>query len=49
MRAPSDAISSAEPMEKVMANLAGARIIIGRKRKNAMARKSTPLPRKKAK
>ncbi len=34
--------ASPEPMEKVIANLAGARMIMGRKRKKAMARKSTP-------
>ena len=37
---------SPEPMEKVMANLAGARMIMGRKMKKAMARNSTPAGRR---
>ena len=49
LSAPREAMMSPDPMLKHSANLAGARMRTGRKRKKARRRKSTPVPKKAAK
>lgn len=46
LRAPSEASTSAEPRLKVMANLEGTRMIMGKKMKKASSRNTAPLPAK---
>ena len=49
LSAPRDAMINADPRLKVMANLEGARMIMGRNMKKARRRKRTPVPARAAK
>lgn len=49
LSAPREAMSSADPRLKVIANLEGVRMIMGRKMKKARRRKTAPLPASAAK